>query len=167
MELTFGYNTVFAVVMSVVLIFFIVKIFGKIVKKILVLAVVLGLGFYLFFYSNSSSQSGEHKKYSIDYLKEKMCSEMITAKDTVYCSKILTPIYDDIKSKYSNKELLELEKNPVKYFKILNEAIKNNKEKILRNLAKDNQQDLWNNFINDVDLKYPNQKIIKQNITKP
>ncbi|MBN2890689.1 MAG: hypothetical protein JXL97_02370 [Bacteroidales bacterium] len=150
MDLYINTQTIIIAVVALIAIILLVKLFKKILRTILILLVVAGLAFYIFAYSNIFSGPGSHKKYSIENLKEKFCSDMQTQKDSVKCELIITPIYNDMKSTYTDEELLALEENPIGYFKALNQAIKRNKKDILQNLAKNKQEDLWQNFIQDI-----------------
>lgn len=150
MDLYISTQTIIIAIVAVIAIVLLIKLFKKILRTVLILLVVAGLAFYIFAYSNIFSGPGSHKKYSVEYLKDKFCTDMQTQKDSVKCEMIITPIYNDMKSAYTDEELLALEKNPIDYFKALNQAIKRNKKDIMKNLAKNKQEDLWDNFIKDI-----------------
>ncbi len=159
MELHITEINLIVIIGAILLIIFLFSVLKKIIRTVLVIIAVLGLVYYIFLFSNIMRPAGEHSKFSIDNIKEKYCSNMVTHKDSVKCEFIITPIYDDIKSRYTNDELLELERNPVEYFKIINQSIKRNKADIMKNLAKNKEQQIWDNFINDLKHNYPNQQI--------
>ncbi len=159
MEINLSTTNILIILAAVGIIIFLVSVFKKVIRIVLILLVIIGLAYYLFVFSNIFKGPGEHTKYSIDNLKQKYCSQINTHSDSLKCFIVVTPIYNDIKSRYTNEELLELEKNPVEYFKILNKAIKRNKKDILKNLAKNKEQEIWDNFINDLKHKYPKEKI--------
>ena len=54
----------------------------------------------------------------------------------------------------------KLEKDPVKYLKILNQSLKNNKKQIIQKLARDKEQQIWTEFINDLKKNVSNREII-------
>lgn len=161
MDLYINNQTLIIIVLAIVLMVILFFIFKKIIRKILILLVLVGLGYYILVFSNIFKNPNEHSKYSIDYLKDKYSTEMIDHSDSVKYFMVVLPIYDDMKSTYTNQELLDLEKNPVKYFQALNQSIKRNKSEILKNLAKNKQEEIWDNFINDLKHKYPQQEIAK------
>ena len=159
MDLYFNTQTIIIIIVAIVAIFILFKIFKKVVRTVLILIIILGLGYYVLVFSNIFKDPNTHSKYSIDYIKEKFCTDMVDHSDSVKCYMIITPIYDDMKASYTEEELLELEKNPAQYFKALNIVVKRNKKDILKNLAKNKQEDIWNSFIDDLKHKYPQQQI--------
>ncbi len=159
MDLYINTQTIIIAVVAILVIFLFVKLFKKIVRVILILIVLAALAFYILIYSNIFTGPDNHKKYSIEYLKDKFCTEMPTQKDSVKCLLIVTPIYEDLKKTYTEEELLKLEKNPIEYFKALNQSIKKNKKDIMKNLAKNKQEQLWENFIQDLSKNYPEQEL--------
>jgi len=149
---------VFGAIVLLVALFFLLK---KIIRILLISIVIFGLLYYVFIFSNILKPNS-HKKYSIESIKEKFCTDMQTFNDSVRCELIIDPIYNDIKSKFTEEQLLDLEKNPVEYFNVLNDAIKRNKKDILKNLAKNKQEQLWNKFISDLKNNYSNEIEITQ-----
>lgn len=159
MDFNLSLANIIVILLAIGIIFLIIKSLKKIIRAILIIITVLGLAYYVFIFSNMFKAPGEHSKYSIENIKDKYCTNMANHADSVKCFMIITPIYDDIKSQYTEEELLELERNPIEYFKMLNAAIKRNKGDIIKNLAKNKEEQIWDNFVNDLKKNYPNQQI--------
>lgn len=159
MEFHLSPTNIIVIIAAIALIILLISVLKKIIRTVLVIIAILGLAYYVFLFSNMFKAPGEHANFSIDNIKQKYCSNMITHSDSVKCFMIIEPIYNDIKSKYTEEELLDLERNPIEYFKVLNQAIKRNKGDIIKNLSKNKEQQIWENFINDLKNNYPNQQI--------
>ena len=159
MDLYISTQTIIIAIIALGLLILMIKFFKKIIRTILVLLVIAGFAFYIYAYSNILRGPDKHAKYSVDFLKEKFCSNMQNSKDSVKCYLIVMPIYNDINSKYTKEELNKIERNPVEYLRILNHSIKENKKEIMQNLAKNKQEQMWDSFISDLKNNYKNENI--------
>jgi len=159
MDIQFTTANIIIILGAIALIVLFVAILKKIIKTVLIIVTILGLLYYVFIFSNMFKAPDEHANFSIDKIKEKYCTELLTHSDSVKCFMIINPIYNDLKSKYTEDELLALERNPIEYFKILNKSIKDNKSDILKDLAKNKEEQIWDNFIGDLKNRYPGQQI--------
>jgi len=121
-------------------------IFKKIVKFILILVLLAGLAYYVFGFSNMIRPKQKHARYSINYVKEHAYQNMKTHKDSVKYFYIIEPIYKDMTTKYTEEQLLSYERHPKEYYKIVKESINRNKKDILRNLAKQKEEKIFNQF---------------------
>ncbi len=160
MEIHLNTANLLVFIAAIVLLFLLMSLFKKIIRTALILILAASLAFYVFVYSDILRNPNKHPKYSIEYLKDKYCSQMTTHKDSVCCQDIIMPIYYDLKQNYSDEELKKLEKDPVKYLKILNQSLKNNKKQIIQKLARDKEQQIWTEFINDLKKNVSNREII-------
>ncbi len=156
MEIHLNTANFLVIIGAIILLIFIFSIFKKLIRTIFILIIVASLAFYVFVYSDMLRNPDKHAKYSIEYLKDKYCENLTTHKDSVRCEYIITPIYNDIKARYSDQELKNFERDPVKYFKILKESIKRNKNDIVKNLTKDKEQQMWDDFVQDLRKDFPN-----------
>ncbi|MBN2664338.1 MAG: hypothetical protein JXR68_11865 [Bacteroidales bacterium] len=159
MEFHLSATNILVILGAIALIILLVSVLKKVIRTVLVIIAILGLAYYVFLFSNMFKDPNQHANFSIDNIKQKYCSNIVTHSDSVKCYMIVDPIYNDIKSKYTEEELLDLERNPIEYLKVLNQAINRNKSDILKNLSKNKEQQIWDNFINDLKNRYPNQQI--------
>ncbi len=129
-------------------------IFKKIVRIIFLFLVLGGFLYYVIVFSNMLRPQQEHAKYSINYIRQEFGKNLRTHRDSVEYFYIINPIYNDLITKYTNEQLLQYEKKPIEYYKIVNATIKQNKKEIIRNLAQAKEKQLWNNFLRDMKKNY-------------
>ncbi len=158
MKIVIDEFSIFIFVVAIFLIYFIIKKMAKTIRTILIIIVGIALIMYVVGLSNMIKPLDEHTRYSINYIAEQAKLNMKTHRDSVRYYDIILPIYDDITSRYSNVDLLKLERQPAKYIQIINESIERNKQKILTNLAKENEKQLFDNFIDDWNYKLTKQE---------
>ncbi len=158
MKIVIDEFSIFIFVVAVFLIYFIIKKMAKTIRTILIIIVAIALILYVVGLSNMIRPLDEHTKYSINYIAQQAKLNMKTHKDSVRYYDIILPIYEDITSRYSNEELLKLERQPGQYVQVVKESIKRNKNQIFQKLAKDKEQQLFKNFVSDWAYKFTNQQ---------
>jgi len=156
---TFDSTTLMLLLLAFIALVVLIFIFKKVVIFLLSLVVLAGLLYYVFVVSNLVRQPQKHAKYSIENIKKQNCENMLNHKDSVKCFSIITPIYNDIHKRYTEQELLKYEKNPLEYYKLVNDSMKRNKKKIIKNLAKAKEQKMWNNFVKEVKNSYNSKEL--------
>lgn len=142
------------ILLAFIALVFILFIFKKIIIIFFTLIVLAGLLYYVFVLSNMIRPPQKHAKYSIEVIKQKYCDNMQTRKDSIKCFYIITPICNDMEKTFSEQELLNLEKNPIEYYKIVKASMQKNKKQIIRNLTKAKEKQLWNSFVKDISKTY-------------
>jgi len=87
------------------------------------------------------------KQFMVREMKQKYCAGN---QKEAKCNCILTPLLNDITSKHSSIDLIEVKTNKVESVKIIFESLKNNKTEIQRCLKEKNAIAEWDNFVNEV-----------------
>jgi len=154
MDVVFNTPDLMLILLAFIAIVFIFFIFKKIFIIIFTLIILAGLLYYVFVLSNMVRPPQKHARYSIEVIKQDCFNNMRTHKDSIKCYYILTPICNDLENKYSEQELLNYEKNPIEYYKIVRASMQHTKKGIIRNLTKAREKQLWNNFVKDISKKY-------------
>lgn len=134
----------------------IIFIFRKVIRVIFGLVLLAGLLYYVFIFSNIFRSPQEHAKYSIEVIKQKYCEQMQTHEDSVKCLYVITPIYNDIKGRYTEEQLLNYEKKPLEYYQILNTSMKRNKKQIIKDLTRQKEKQLWSSFVRELKNNFKN-----------
>jgi len=81
---------------------------------------------------------------------------MQTHEDSVKCLYVITPIYNDIKGRYTEEQLLNYEKKPLEYYQILNTSMKRNKKQIIKDLTRQKEKQLWSSFVRELKNNFKN-----------
>jgi len=137
-------------VVIVLIIKFVAKMIFKLIGLVIIIAIAIG---YMYFYTDYFETHKDNKiinaitdninvKSLKDYEKQ-FCKDGKSEIDLIKCKCIIKPLLNDLKSKYSKKELKELFKNKAAYIKELIAAITRNKEKIKKLLDENNASYLW------------------------
>lgn len=134
----------------------IVFIFRKVIRVIFGLVLLAGLLYYVFIFSNIFTPPQKHAKFSIENIKQKYCENMLTHQDSIKCEYIISPIFNDITGRYTDEQLLNYEKKPLEYYKIVNTSVKRNKNQIIKNLTKQKEKQLWSSFIRELKNNFRN-----------
>ena len=162
-------NSLLTLGIGIVVILLIIKFVTKLLFKLIGLTIIVAIGaIYMYSYTDYFETHKDNKfvneignkiekhkdskiinaitdKINLKSLKEyenKFCKDEASENDKIKCKCIITPILDDLKSKYTNKELNELYKNKSAYIKELLKSFTNNKEKIKKLLEQNDASHL-------------------------
>ena len=147
-------NNLLMLGIGLIVVFLIIRFVAKLIFKIIGLFIIVTLvAGYMYFYTDYFETHTDNKivntitdKFEIKSLKDyekQFCKNGKSEIDKIKCKCIIKPILDDLKTKYSKKELKELFKNKAAYIKELIGAITRNKKKIKKLLDENNASHLW------------------------
>ncbi len=87
---------------------------------------------------------------SLSDLKTKYCSGNLSKDDKIKCECIIEPLYKDLTSRFSNKELDDLKDNKLKLLRVFTETINRNKDEIKKRLKEKDASYLWDDFMSEI-----------------
>ena len=146
---------IIALLLTIIAIFIAIWFLRKVLILIAILIVVAVIG-YLYLQNNQdlttgSSPAGASHSENIEMLdkfKDNYCGMLYDRDDSLMCSDIVEPIYQDIVKNYNLDSVSALSKKQM--FRFLVQVASKNKGKILRNLKRDNALYLWTDFVQDL-----------------
>lgn len=142
-----GMNPLILTGVVIVVLLIVFAILKRLLVAFILLIVLAAFLYFVFVYSGIGKQKNQQSRYNIEYLRNYFCQNIHNPNDSVICKDIVTPIYYDVKSKYTNDQLNKIQQNPVEFFKVLNNSIKEKKPIIVNNLNRTKRQQLWQLFI--------------------
>jgi len=166
MELSLNAENLIVVVIAVVIGALLIKTLTKLVFRVAGLAIiaVIGLG-YLYFYTNYFENHQDNKMVKavekqiekhiqlaslINFEKNHCKGKEKTRADSIKCECIVQPLLDDLNSRYTDEELINLMNDKDRYLKELLAALKRNQDFILRKLKQRQATQFWNEMVQDL-----------------
>ncbi len=157
-------SDIVVIILAVILLGLIFKLISEFLVRIIIVLVVAGVGFYyVYFHTDFFEKHKDSKivqvvdnKFKGDFVsifefQENFCSKSNKSRtDKITCECIIQPLVNDLKSRFSARELRDLEKNKALYFKEILAALKRNKQSILDELDRRNARDVWDNMLKDL-----------------
>ncbi|MBN1253490.1 MAG: hypothetical protein JXR51_16160 [Bacteroidales bacterium] len=155
------FSSFLPVIIGIFIIALIIRFVTKMLFKFvgLILVIVL-LGGYMYFntdyFENHQDSvivkaiSEKIKIKSLNEYQKQYCENQKSKLDSIKCECFIKPIFEDLSSKYSSKELEELYKDKNAYVKAIIGAVKRNQDKIKKLLEENNALHLWNGTIKNL-----------------
>ncbi len=146
----------------VILLVLVFKLISEFIVRLVVILLFAGLGYYYVYYHTDFFD--KHKDNAIVKVVEKkmdfvsifefqndFCSKKNKSRtDEITCECIIKPLVEDLKSRFSDRELKKLQKDKARYLKEILSALKRNKAEILKELDERNARDVWDNMLDEL-----------------
>lgn len=140
----------------------IIKLLAKFIFRLVavILLVIIGLS-YTYFYTDFFEEHQDNAivaavEDKIDFVsiiefQQEHCKDGPKSRtDSITCECIIAPLVEDLNSRFSKKEIAELEKNKERYLKEILAALKRNKEEITLELKKRKAVYVWNDMVKNL-----------------
>ena len=134
-----------AVIVGVIVIKFLVK---SLLRLIIIVIMILGLGYYIFFVFGDNEISGKQDFDSISIIdiKKSYCDNSENKQDSLICICIIEPLYNDLKNRLSDNEILHMSENQLKLLAEITKSFNNCKDTINKKLKEHNAMHLFERF---------------------
>ena len=140
-------NIIIAVVILIIGIL-LLRTISKIFFKVLFFILLLGLiAYFLLFFRGGVLGLG-NKEFILYELQDKYCKG--NENDKTKCECIITPLVMKFKEKYSEEEILKLQKNKARSVAEIVKIANENKDEIKACLKEKKSESLWDDFFRDV-----------------
>ncbi len=139
------------------IIFLLIRFFTKTIIKIVLIGLVLAvLGIYAFIVIDNPEEDISFVQvmtdYTLDDLERLYCKNGTSKTDAIKCKCIITPLSNDMKSRFSSHELKHIKNNRIRYIFELIKSFRNQKSKIKQKLKSNNASHLLKNFGKDINI---------------
>ena len=140
----------------------IIKLLAKFIFRLIgvILLLIIGLS-YTYFYTDFFEEHSDNPIVAavedkidfvsiIEFQREHCKDGQKSRTDSITCECIITPLVEDLQSKFTIEELDDLEKNKQHYLKEILAALKRNQQEILDELKKREAVHIWNDMVKNL-----------------
>lgn len=134
----------------------VIRLITKSIKAILtIMLVVLGVLSYFFYFAQPDERQQEirdkvNAKISIVQLKNEACSGKLERKQQIRCDCFVSIIYDDLRHKYSDKEIEALTTQKGKMVLELSRVMTSRSADIKQCLRENDALEMWDELMQDI-----------------
>ncbi len=159
----FGIDSdIIVIIIAVILLVLIFKLISEFIVRLIVVLLIAGIGFYFvyfhtdFFEKHKDNMIIQVVDKKVDFVsvfefQDKFCSKNKKSRtDEIICECIIQPLVNDLKNRFSAKELRVLEKDKTLYLKEIIASLKRNKKDIMKELKNRDAEDVWDNLLKDL-----------------
>ena len=132
---------------AIVVVFLIIRFITRIFFKLIGVLIVIAFAVYLLFFWRGGLLDIGNENFILNELKAKYCTEQPRS---AKCECIIEPIYQDIRQKYTEKEIEELQKHKAKSMAVILNSARKKREEIRICLKESNSENQWDEFVDDL-----------------
>ena len=149
-----GNIDIIALLLTIIAVFVAIFIFRRVLIWVALIIILAVIGYFILQNKTGSStrptQASGKQNYVglIEKFKDNYCGLLYDKDDSMMCSIIIQPIYNDIVTTYNQKQLSRM--NKVELTKIIVQTAYKHKKEILRKLKSHNAIYLWEDFTYDI-----------------